>query len=109
MREYHRAPDHDGEHEGHGLERSGLADEQRLEDILANNADDAGHKEGQTDLPEVVQSGAEDAEVDAQETAEGADAEAITEAVGRRCVAAKGGVRGGGGVLRRGAAAPPRW
>ena len=46
----YRAPYHDGEHERHGLQCGGLADEQRLEHILAHHAEEAGHEEGARDL-----------------------------------------------------------
>ena len=46
----YRAPYHDGKHERHGLQCGGLADEQRLEHILANHAEEAGHEEGARDL-----------------------------------------------------------
>ena len=46
----YRAPYHDGEHERHGLQCGGLADEQRLEHILAHHAEEAGDEEGARDL-----------------------------------------------------------
>ena len=46
----YRAPDHDGEHQSDRLQCGGFADEERLENILTDNAEESGHEEGTGDL-----------------------------------------------------------